>query len=333
MVLLAIAGLIVYGLVFLDIIITAFSANGAGFLTSKISHIVWHAWLFGSRKLKAPGLLNYAGMVVVCSVLLLWLLLIWGANILIVFSDPYSVLQSQTKVPASGWEKVYFTGYVISSLGNGDYIGGSAGWKVYIALSSFTGIIAITLSISYLVPVLSAVTGKRQLSLYISSLGQTPLQILLNGWNGKDFSRLETHLQSLSSQILSLSENHLSHPVLHFFYTADRDKASVLSIVKLDEALSILYGYVAEEKRPDPLTLQVARKSIDAFLQNLNSQMTPPAATAPPEPNLQLLEQKGIPLLQQENMADKEDLQERRKLLLGLLIYEGRNWQSVYADA
>ncbi len=78
-------------------------------------------------------------------------------------------MTSDTNLPADLVGKIYFAGYTIFTLGNGDYqpLGG---WRIVTVIANATSLIIVTLSISYLIPLLSAVVEKRVLAGRISPL-------------------------------------------------------------------------------------------------------------------------------------------------------------------
>lgn len=289
--------------------------------------------VLSSRLLHKPRLLNFAGLAVVCLTLLQWVLLVWTAFTLIAASDQASFLNAQTKVPASLPEKIYVVGYSLATLGNGDYVGGTPTWKVFIAFMAFIGITVLTVMITYLVQVLSVVTTKRIFSSTVSSLGKTPEELLLNAWNGQNFSSLNHHLLHLGNQITTLAEKHLAYPVIHYYYSDAPDKSLPVTIAVLDEALTILYSSISKEHWPDHLILQSTRNSIGSFLDTLKSNFVGASEMPPPAPLLRKLGEKNVPINETERASiANDDLQQRRKLLFGLLQDEGREWYVVYGD-
>lgn len=188
-------GALLIGTVCYDLIYTTFSPRGAGFVSSTVSTFIWRSFFWMSRLFKTKQVLNGAGIVIVVAVLLTWVLLLWAGNTLVYLSDPEAVINSTSKVPADLAQRIYFTGYNLSTMGNGDYKAGTDAWRIYTAFISFSGLIMITIAITYMVPVLSAVTARRALSIRIAAIGRSPQKMLLNNWNGKDFKNLESHFE------------------------------------------------------------------------------------------------------------------------------------------
>jgi hypothetical protein len=61
-------------------------------------------------------------------------------------------------------------------------------WDILTAILSFTGLILISIAITYLIPVVSAEIAKRKISVTINTIGGSVEEMLLNYWDGKFWS-------------------------------------------------------------------------------------------------------------------------------------------------
>lgn len=325
-------GLVLLLLVISDLLYTAFSSRGGGFITTFTTKQAWKFILILSKYLRLPQLLNYAGLLIICLTLLQWVVLVWGANLLIVASDDFSILHAQTKLPAGLTEKIYVVGYTLTTMGNGDFIGGSPALDVYLSLASFTGIAALTVAFTYQMQVLSGVISKRAFSSSVFSLGSDPEQLLSNAWNGKDLSSLNHHLPHLGNQITMLAEKHMAYPILHYYSIQNRNKSLPVALSLLDEVMTIIYTSIPQQYWPNHLIMQSTRYSVSGFLDTLKGNFINPADSTPSLPELSHLERKKIPMEEVERYKLKyEEQSERRKILLGLLQNDGQEWNVVYS--
>ena len=167
-------GVLLYFAVVIDIIKTTLSMNGGGWFTSPFSHGVWTLFLKLSGSNGRSRLLEQVGYLLLVFIVVLWIVGLWGSFFLLLLSQSDSVLSSSTKVPADIWEKLYYAGFTVSTLGIGDYIPATNEWSIVTDVYSFTGLAFITMSITYFVPVLSGVIQKRNLGIIISSFGESP---------------------------------------------------------------------------------------------------------------------------------------------------------------
>jgi hypothetical protein len=131
-------------------------------------------------------------------------------------------------------EKLYFVGYCLSTLGLGDYIPPSDRWRIATNLVSFSGLGTITLAITYIIPVLSAATEKRQLADLLHDL--FPSQTSTDGPD-RLFERLDN---TVWPQLNLHTERHLAYPILHNFSTRKKENSLALGLMKMHESLRSL---------------------------------------------------------------------------------------------
>lgn len=326
-------GLFLYIITALDIIKTTFSTHGGGKITNLVSKLVWSSFFAATGKNGRAKFLEYAGPAILISILLSWVLSLWVGFFLILMFDKDTVVNSTTLSSASALEKLYYAGFTLSSLGVGDYKASNNLWRIMSSISAFSGLAFITAAITYFVPLLSAVTLQNKLSLYISSMGATPQQILINSWNGKDFSSLYENVSVLCQLLMQHTMNHHSYPVIHYYHTSNSKLTIAPSIVLLDETLQLLlYGVKDTAKNQLKLNmLQTALTSYQNMVKGNFIRSISPKEKAP-VPEIRQLDKAGIPTHSQEEVAKAfmNDLQDRRKLLSSILEMDGWSWNEVY---
>lgn len=327
-------GVLIVCLVLTDVFVTTLAPRGSVFVTERLRSWVWSFFFWICNGKGTNKLLNYAGMFTVTAWLFGWLFMLWVGNALIFISDYDSVVASGSKAAANSLEKVYFVGYVLSTMGLGDFHPNGDGWKIYTSIISFSGFVIITIAITYLVPVLSAEMKKRQTSIYIHSLGTSPDDILLNAWNGKDFSRLSKHFNTISEYIMEQSQNHVAYPVLHNFHSHLRRETIYINLSSLDEALTVLLLYLPDDIKPHKQDIYPLRYAITDYLHTLKTAFIRPSKNVPGPIQLDQLIKEGIPLKQenQETRMKMEEIRFRRKLLLGMMEKDGWHWGSIFME-
>ncbi|MBR0572514.1 two pore domain potassium channel family protein [Microvirga sp. STS03] len=327
-------GLLIYLITAMDIVKTTLSSNGGGKITDAVSKGVWKAFFTLSGKNGRSKLLPYAGPVILVTVLLTWVVGLWLGFFLVLLSDPGSVIKSSDQSLASPLEKLYYAGFTLSTLGVGDYVASSNLWRIVTDVGAFSGLVFITTSITYFLPVLSAVGLQSKLSLYISGMGKTPQQVLINSWNGKNFSSFFDTTSDLCQMLMQHTINHHSYPIIHYFHNSQPKLAISRAIVQLDESHKLLKHGMKQEVDLDELKMNMLQEALDSFLDMVKGNYvkhTSPSAGAP-LPDLEELKVKGLPLKEKEDIKESftHELQERRKLLGTLLQMEGWTWQDVY---
>jgi len=304
---------------------TLWVEGGAGPLTSRL--MAW-AW----RSIRAVGagnpiVLTLAGPIILVLSLVLWILFLWTGWTLVFASADATIVDTVNGGAVSWSELVYFTGYSVFTLGNGDFAPRRGIWQLATTLVSASGMLFITLSVSYVLSVLGVVTQKRALARGVHGLGAESVDILSTSWDGDAFQGLSDPLNSLATQLNTLTSNHKAYPVLHYFYSNRADRAPVVGVTVLDEALTLLRFGVPERSRPDALLLSETRSSVEGYLETVGSAYVEPAEDSPPPPEIASLREAGIPTVSDREFdASLADLDERRRTLLGLVHSDERQW-------
>lgn len=325
---LLIAGISLLIIVTTDLLTTILRMSGGGLISNFVSKNVWNLMFWLSKKNGLSKFLNLAGFLIILVLVVSWLLIIWIGFSLLYLSDFDSVVDAATGFSEGTIEVIYFVGYTLSSLGNGDLKAGSDFWRIVTNIMSFYGFFFITLTITYILPVLDAAIKRRTLSAYIYQLGKTPDEILKNGWNGKNFDALYSQIKNLHLLILEHSERHLAYPVLQYFHSRFPKYSAPLNIAMLDEVISIQETYQLD-KSNEAYNWNILRQSIDSFLDVFIKQEANEDKKAPPFPYQEKLD--FIPFLasKKEEQKKLEDLSKRRKLLLHLVERDGWDWDNL----
>jgi hypothetical protein len=112
-----ISGILLLLLTMYDFFFTTLSGGGAAFITRFITFLSHKLLQLGVRFF-GRVVYRMSGMAVNLSVLLVWVLLIWIGLFLIFSSNPDAIVNNDNRA-AGNWERLYFTGYTLSTLGMG----------------------------------------------------------------------------------------------------------------------------------------------------------------------------------------------------------------------
>lgn len=253
---------------------TLVTTTAAGPLTARIAKAMS---ALARRAATGPRsvLLQLAGPIVVLTTVGVWLLLLWGGWTLIFSASPDAVVSTGSRQTADGWARVYFAGFTTFTLGVGDYAPNGAVWQVLTSVAVISGLALTTMAITYLMPVVTAVTAQRMQANTIAGLGSTPQQIVLAGWWGGSFTYFDEHLPRLADGILLTAERHLSYPILHYFHSATREEDFRVQLFSLGEAMAILSAAVPASAGPHPTTLASVRHATEQLLQHVSPGSSP----------------------------------------------------------
>ncbi|ESP90153.1 potassium channel family protein [Candidatus Halobonum tyrrellensis] len=303
---------------------TVWVEGRAGPVTTRLMAGTWNRL----RRVGGRGsrLLTLAGPLVLLVSLVTWIASLWLGWTLVFAGVEGSIVETNAAGPVSWSERFYFTGYSLFTLGNGGYAPGGAVWRIVTVFTSGSGMLFVTLIVTYVLSVLDAVTQKRAFASTVSGLGETGGAVVVAGWTGERFDGFDLPLNSVSTQLNELTVNHMAYPVLHYFYTADRRYAAVVGVATLDEALTTLQRGVPERRRSETAVVESARSTVDTYLEMVDATFAP-ADDPPPAPDLDRLREAGVPTVSDEAFDRRvAELADRRRDLLGLVEADGHRW-------
>lgn len=312
-----ILGIILLGIIFFDFFFTTLSISGAGFVSRKISLLSYMVLQY-CAKIFGRSAYTYSGIIVNLSIFLIWVISIWLGLFFLYSSNPDAITNSQGVV-ADWVERLYFTGYVISTLGMGNFFPSTPALEMLSSIFSFFGFIFFTSSITYFLSVSSAVINQRTLARSIERLGKTPESI------ATEFLRLEPSyiyqvLMNFQTMLDRHVANHQAYPVIHYYSHPQPSACLGLNLVRLDEAISILLS----SDKADRLKAEVKilRRALTAYLNHLNKVY--PDSLPKGEGKV-----SSKPLNYKISGLDAGELNNRRKILRGILKSEGYEWEDI----
>lgn len=326
-------GLVLLAVTVTDLVLTAVAVgSGAGPVTGRLAGWLWAVALRLLRGTRGHGWLRWAGPLLLFVVIGAWLVgLILGWAL--VFGQEGAISQPLGQEPEQPLNRIYFAAATILGRGAATYLPSNDVWQVAEQVAATSGLLLVSLSIAYILPVVSAVVHKRETATYVSTLGGSPREILTQAWNGESFGHLDLHLITLAPSINRLAQQHLAYPILHYFHSGQRHDALAPSIVVLDETLTLLRQGMDPAMVPDATALRPCQQAIDIFLQSLDRIRV--LAADEPLPAPRLTDYGGLDLPLKEDTSVEEifgDQVQRRRLLRGFLAHDGWEPDEVHAS-
>ena len=244
---------------FLDFFHTTLSGQGFGWMTGKINRLLGRAIL----KNRNTFIFKYSGILHLLVTTLFWLLMLFLGSFIIYASSPDMVITSDSKLPATLAERLYYTGFVISTLGIGDFIPGKDLSRVITTFLSFSGFILLTTALTYLISVVNTVLQKKQLAIYISTLGNDMDELYESVITPEGINLLVRNTNSIREMIIRNSSNYIFFPIIQYYLSGNKEDALELQLVRLYEVLTVL-GFQFEQGSGQALKI----KSIIATIVN-----------------------------------------------------------------
>lgn len=267
--------------------------GGAGPITRAVGQSLWSA--FRSLRSARHTLLSAAGPTILVSTVFTWIALLWAGWTMIFSADADAVISSTSEVPADLASRIYFIGYSIFTLGNGDFKPSGTGWQVLTGVAAGTGLLLVTLAITYLLSVVSAVVSARSFAVQVMGLSPSAEEVVISSWDGKLLCGLHWPLQSANSALSSLSQQYLAYPVLRYFHSSKPSSSDVVAFRRLEEIALIAGSGVPKSCGPDPILLNSIQSALNSLLTSLPSRFQRAPDAEPESPDLQTVHQAGIP--------------------------------------
>lgn len=327
-----VVGLVVLVLVVVDIIWTTLWVDGgAGPLSSLLIPTLWE----GMRKLggKRSRTLSLAGPVILALTLATWVVLIWGGWTLVFGAAEDALVNARNDKPVTWVNRQYFVAYTMFTMGNGDYYPARDVWEVAASLTTASGMLFVTMGVSYVFSVLSAVTEKRSFASSVTGLGGSAEALVETGWDEDDFRGLNLPLNSLSSQLDTLATQHKAYPILHYYHSEEASQSSAMAVAILDDALTVLRYGVERDAQPNRALVENARNAVDNYLETLNESFFDPAQQTPDPPSLDSAREAGVPTVSGRDFESAVDGHaDRRQKLLGIVRSDAWHWPPLNDD-
>lgn len=307
-------GALVLGVVLSDLVTTTVAPSlHGGWLTRRVGVALWSI----ARRLAAGRrrLLQVAGLALVVGLVSTWILslLLGWALVMRGAAD----LRTADGAPTGWWDTLYYAGYTVSTLGTGDVVPAGPVGQMLTVVASITGLLVLTMAITYLVPVLRAAADRRILASTIHALGTSPQQIADNLWPDAATGRHDDVVRELTQSVRHMTQAHSSYPVLHFFSARHVELALAPNVTALDEALATVVG---EDPSEAPLPERCLYQAISSLLDALMASFVRvDVQDTPPPPALH-----GI---------DGPQRAERRRRLSAWCTDDGWTWEDAVASS
>lgn len=229
-------GILIVLLIFLDFFHSTLSGNGFG-IFSRIFNQILNRIILQNRTRK---IFLYSGITHLLATTFMWLALLFIGVFIVYTAGEEMVVDATTGLPATKIERFYFTSYVLSTLGVGDFVPGNDTSRVLTGMFSFSGFILITTGLTYLLSIINTVLSKKELAFFISTIGEDVVEIYDFFKNQEDLTSLISDASDLRQQILKNSSSYLAFPMGNYFLTKDHTAALIVQLARLYEVLMVI---------------------------------------------------------------------------------------------
>jgi hypothetical protein len=193
-------------------------------LSARVNTAVWQCMRAAAKRLSPSardGLLTLAGPTLIALTPVVWAgLLLLGFSFIAWPALGEGIVKSSGQTPTDFATALYYSGYTLATLGYGDIVPQTGLHRVLAVVVALVGFSVLTLSLTYLMSVYSALVRRNTLALSLhhqSGGTDDAAELLARLGAGGDLSTASSQLSALLRYLHELHESHHSYPVLHYF--------------------------------------------------------------------------------------------------------------------
>jgi hypothetical protein len=253
------AGLLLLFFVAYDVYATILDASGrAGPLSAFVNRSVWavaRSLAFRFSPNNRHRLLNLVGPMLMPGLIVLYLLLLISGFALIYLPRmPAEFIVEPEAVSARWIESLYFSGVTLTTLGYGDITPRTLFVRFFALVEGASGFALISLAVTYLITVYSALERKRAIALsfyHQADGGADVAGFIVHHFFAGRFHGFEAVLRDAARDINELQESHVEHPVIHYFHPIPLHKSMPRIFFLILETCAVINSCLDEEEYPE----------------------------------------------------------------------------------
>lgn len=229
-----------------DVFLTVLYARiGTGIISDHVAHWTWSAFRLLSKPAGAHrgAVLSFCGPTILVVLLFIWTIgLTCGTALVIHPKLGSSVLIDAGPTPTDYATALYLAGTSISTAGASNFAPSTSAMRLFFFANSITGISVLTLALTYLLQVYSALRERNTLGLKLHVLSRETgdaAELLAGIGPEGEFHTSYTILVEVAAELTALKEAHHFYPVLFYFrfrqpfYSVSHNARLVLDLVTL----------------------------------------------------------------------------------------------------
>jgi hypothetical protein len=209
-----------------DVYATILDASGrAGPVSGLLNHAVWgiaRPLAFRFSRQTRHRLLNIVGPLLMPALIVIYLLLLITGFALIYYPRMPAEFSILPTAASAHWiESLYFSGVTLVTVGYGDITPRTLFVRFVALVEGASGFALISLAVTYLITVYSALERKRVTALsfyHQAEAGADVAGFISHHFLTGRFYGFEAVLRTASRDINELQESHAEHPVIHYFH-------------------------------------------------------------------------------------------------------------------
>lgn len=311
----------------LDVIWTTLWVDGgAGWITDQLTTSIWRIILKSGNKF----FMNISGPLNLTIILFTWFFLLWLGATIFFAGNLSAIIHTSTNQSITWYQLPYYSGFVVFTLGIGDFTPQTTLFQLATALFSGVGMVMLTFGASYILSIVSAVVEKRTFARNVMGIGESSIEFLTATWNGEDFHQLDDILTDLNSQITRYTQRIQAFPLLQYYHSEEVEKTTTVAMAVLYEVVLVIRHGIENDGLVNKTLVDATVKSINNYIETSSEgygNLFKEFDETPPKLRLSNLSHTDIPLINQEDYSIKiEVYEDKRHQLQKILMIDNHEW-------
>jgi hypothetical protein len=256
-------------------------ASGRGVLRKPLEAVVWRAFrraALWTRGRTQRSVLAYCGPVQIAALLAVWFLALDAGWALIYQPALGSGIVSSSGHTDTGWATAfYYSGFLITTLGTGDYVPDTGLWRTLAIVDTASGFVTISMIITYFLNVYGGLSTRNAFALGVyHRTGQSDdaARFVAGLVDDADLPDARGFVSDTASVLREVLQSHLSYPVLRYFHYRETYYALPRMLLTLLDARSLI-GAAIDQQRYAGIAASSALDSLDQAADALLAELIP----------------------------------------------------------
>ena len=274
------AGFVLLALIIFDIYATVLHSSARyGPVGESLNRAVWRltrAAAFRLSRANRHRLLNMVGPLLLPLLIAVYIVLLITAFALVYYPHVPSGFTFGVERTEPGWaDAVYFSGVTLTTVGYGDVMPRTTPLRFLALFEAASGLIVISLAITYILTVYAALERKRAVAVSIyhqAGEGADVAGFIAHHFVEGRFYGLRDALRMVTRDLQGLHESHIDHPVIHYFHPVEVYKGTPRVLFLLLETCSVISTALDRDENADLRNYPEVR-TLDAGVRHVLSQL------------------------------------------------------------
>ncbi|HEX8285698.1 MAG TPA: potassium channel family protein [Pyrinomonadaceae bacterium] len=253
------AGFVLLSLIIFDIYATVLHSSARyGPVGESLNRSVWRvtrAAAFRLSRANRHRLLNMAGPLLLPLLIVVYIVLLVLAFALIYYPHVPSGFTFSVERGEHGWaDAIYFSGVTLTTAGYGDVVPRLTSLRLLALVESASGLVVISLAITYMLTVYTALERKRSVALSLyhqAGEGADVAGLIAHHFVEGRFYGLRDALRTVTRDLQAMLESHIDHPVIHYFHPVEVYKSTPRVLFLLLETCTVIRSALDREENQD----------------------------------------------------------------------------------